>query len=557
MNERVSNPNAASSSANSHKPVFAHRGLFIEDKWGPDLMELADWQDIVDWMAENGMNTLTIGLYGCWTVQYNNQITEFLMVPLPGHPEINTPKTIRWYSALDEQWKSLEYLPRIYEQDFLGELVAYGQERGVEVSGLFNSLGHNTLIPRHIPQISAVDEDGKPTSYSYCLSNPETLQTVGGWYQQIWRKYFAPHGCKHFHLGLDEVTKEVGCDPRDWYRELDPWCKCEKCRQRPDGDLFIDYVIGLVQMLREVGVERIILMNDQMTRHMSFIDKFVERVREEGLEDHVVVEFWWYVPDQLDESVHPRLADGLRTWVMPMGCYYNWSWYRSNLDNIALMATVAEQEGAEGLHAYSVWDWAQEPEYALLAQCGQQGAKATEDFLPRYCSARFGSDASAVQRAIEVLREVAGNPSLHKTYYYQYTYIHPDEPYPRPYPQSALAALAEGDAYANLQQVVGLCRQARRDLAEVSDQADLVITNLTAELWRCQALAGCFAWLLTQEGTAEASQRGQSDNEAIPRTKEDARDLLLSAMREIEQRKVHYMVPSVLRDLSKLLPALE
>ena len=90
----------------------------------------------------------------------------------------------------------------------------------------------------------------------------------------------------------------------------------------------------------------------------------------------------------------------------------------------------------------------------------------------------------------------------------------------------------------------------------MTNQADLVITNLTAELRRCQALAGCFAWLLAEEGTAEVSGGGQSDNEAIPATKQDARDLLLSAMREIEQRKAHYMVPSVLRDLSELLPAL-
>ena len=556
MNERT-DPNAGSPSVTGHEPVFAHRGLFIENKWGPDLMELADWQDIVDWMADHGMNTLTIGLYGCWTVQYNNQITEFLMVPLPGHPEINTPKTIQWYSALDAQWKSLEYLPRIYEQDFLGELVAYGQQRGVEVFGLFNSLGHNTLIPRHIPEISAVDEEGKPTNYGYCLSKPETLETVGGWYQHIWRKYFAPHGAKHFHLGLDEILKGRGVDPDDWYREIDPWCRCEQCQRRSPEELFTDYAVGLIRMLREAGVETVVLWNDQMTRHMHFIDKFVERIRREGLEEHVVVEFWGYSSNSIDETVHPRLAGGLRTWVMPMGCYYNWSRYHSNLDNIALMATMAEQEGAEGLHAYSVWDWAQEPEYVLLAQCGQQGAKASQQFLPRYCRERFGSDAELVQNAIETLREVASNPGLQKTYYYQYTYIQSDQPYPRPYPESALAGLAKGNAYADLQQVVRLSRQARRDLAEASDQADLVIANLTAELWRCQALAGCFAWLLTQEATAEVSAGAQSNDEAMPRTKEDARELLVTAMGEIEQRKPHYMVPSVLRDLSKLLPALE
>jgi len=58
VNERTTNPNMASSSATGHKPAFAHRGLFIEDKWGSDLMELADWQDIVDWMADQWPTTV-------------------------------------------------------------------------------------------------------------------------------------------------------------------------------------------------------------------------------------------------------------------------------------------------------------------------------------------------------------------------------------------------------------------------------------------------------------------------------------------------------------------
>jgi len=110
VNERATDPNAISPSVTAHEPVFAHRGLFIENKWGPDLMALADWQDIVDWMADHGMNTLTIGLYGCWTVQYNNQISEFLMVPLPGHPTQDHPLVFTTRRAVEEPGISAPHL---------------------------------------------------------------------------------------------------------------------------------------------------------------------------------------------------------------------------------------------------------------------------------------------------------------------------------------------------------------------------------------------------------------------------------------------------------------
>ncbi len=551
------------------EPMFAYRGIFMEDKWGPDLMELRDWQDIVDWMADHGMNVLTVGLYGCWCVQYDDQITEFLMVPVPGHPEIKSEKTIRWYSARDDEWKSLTYLPPMFEQDFLGELVAYGQERGVEVFPLFNSLGHNTLIPRHIPEISSLDEAGNPTGYGYCLSNPETLTTVGGWYQQIWKKYFAPHGVRHFHLGLDEVYSSVGCDPADWYRQLDPWCQCDQCRQKPDEELFIDYVVGLAKMLREAGVERVVLWNDQMTRHMSFIDKFTERVEQEGLEDHVVVEFWWYSPDGIHESVHPRLAEGLPTWVMPIASYFNWSRYGSNLDNIGLMTRLGEAEGAEGLHAYSVWDWAQEPEFTLLAECGWHGPRAVDDFLSRYCAERFGEDGPAVKTAINLLREAAANPSLALTNYYRYTYLKPDKPYPRPYPESALEELVaqvSGDGEprdlpADFRRVRSLCRTARWHLETVADQSDRVVRSLVAELWRCQALAESFDMLLQADNLEKAFLTDPDcyryAEQVVPGFRQYARELILQAMGEIERREPPYMVPSVLRDLSVLLASLE
>ena len=82
-------------------PRTAYRGIFMEDKWGPDLMELSDWKDVVDYLGALKMNVLGVGIYGCWCVQYDGQVTEFLMTPLPYYPQLKTEKTIRWYSPAE------------------------------------------------------------------------------------------------------------------------------------------------------------------------------------------------------------------------------------------------------------------------------------------------------------------------------------------------------------------------------------------------------------------------------------------------------------------------
>ncbi|MCJ7737177.1 MAG: glycoside hydrolase family 20 zincin-like fold domain-containing protein, partial [Anaerolineae bacterium] len=85
-------------------PDYRHRGIYIESKWGPDLMELQDWKDMIDYMASLKFNSLGIGVYCCWGVQYEGKRTEFLMIPFPDHPELQTPKTIKYYSPKDKDW---------------------------------------------------------------------------------------------------------------------------------------------------------------------------------------------------------------------------------------------------------------------------------------------------------------------------------------------------------------------------------------------------------------------------------------------------------------------
>jgi len=101
-------------------PDFRYRGLYMESKWGPDLMGLEDWKELIDYMAGLKFNSLGIGVYCCRGVQYDGKRTKFLMIPFPDHPELQTRKTIKYYSSKDKDWKALNYLPRMFQEDFFG-----------------------------------------------------------------------------------------------------------------------------------------------------------------------------------------------------------------------------------------------------------------------------------------------------------------------------------------------------------------------------------------------------------------------------------------------------
>ena len=149
-------------------PMMNERGLYVESKWGQDLMTLEDWKDAIDQLASLKMNLLGIGVYGCWRMQYDLRPTEFLLLPLEKYPDLHTRKTLDYYSARKNAWQSLTYLPAMYEDDFFGEVVAYGRSRNVKVRPHFNSLGHNTLIPRLYPEVSSKAAYGQPRGYGIC-----------------------------------------------------------------------------------------------------------------------------------------------------------------------------------------------------------------------------------------------------------------------------------------------------------------------------------------------------------------------------------------------------
>ncbi len=512
-------------------PMLRTRGVFIEDKWGPDLMELDDWKRLIDYLVERKLNNLGIGLYGCWCVQYDGTITEWINVPVPGHPELKREWTIRWYSPSDDEEKEITYLPRIFEQDFFGDIVAYGRERGVEVIPYVNSLGHNTLIPRLIPEFAAKTEDGEPEQFGYCLSNPAVHEFVKGWYGHIYETYLKPHGVHTFHIQLDEVGSG--------------FCRCEKCRQTPNERMFQDWAMTLAKHLISLGVQNVVMYNDQFTRHMSAWDEaFVERLRDEGLIDHVIIDWWWYSNESINPQADPKMGYGVRSWVKPMTCYYNWSRWDPRQRNVEKMLQRAHTERAEGAASYSVFDPAWGLEFDALAEYAwnNRGAGPVHLFEEKWAQVRGDGDLLEARRLLD---RAAQTPGFGPIWYYAYTYRRPDKPWPRRYPLEALEAVAD------LGEDLLMLREAgERVRLLLQGRSDDLSRSMMAEAARLQCHGHAFHAMVQVFNAARGAAHDRPDPMCLAAQIDDARAAVVDAMAVMETHKPHYLVPSCLRDMS-------
>ena len=84
-------------------------------------------------MAGMKMNQLVVSVYGCWCVQYDGRVSEYMYVPIKKYPKLKTPVVVRYYSPKKGGWVDYETLPPMFEEDFLGDLIAYGKTKGVTV----------------------------------------------------------------------------------------------------------------------------------------------------------------------------------------------------------------------------------------------------------------------------------------------------------------------------------------------------------------------------------------------------------------------------------------
>ena len=445
-------------------PDLRTRGHFMESRFGSNLMTLDDWKEVVDHMASMKQNQLVVSVYGCWCVQYDGRVSEYLYLPIRKYPQLKTPVVKRYWSPRRGGWVDEEVDVPMVKDDFFGDLIAYGRTKAVEVLPLFNSYGHNTLIPRTFPEIASKFEDGESTLTGLCTRNPRTYEILFDIYDEIIDRYLRPNGVESFHIGCDEVWEGLAQNAKDIFRKRNNFCKCPLCRDTPKDDLYIEHVIKLMNHLKERGMKNIYVYHDMLLGHgmgtaLDSTGKMKKAIEDNGLKDIAVIDWWTYSDYQeklMFQTTHPE--QGLRRTVKPWNGYYHWNIVSYPLKNVYLLAGIAHREGVEGMQSYSAWDRSYDRVHVAQADyawcfdnCG-----TPDDVTESYAQARFGAQYDKALAALrlqdKMLRTLppdgnnAGAPAnytllMNVLCYYFYSYVREGKPYPRSFPGEAMETI--------------------------------------------------------------------------------------------------------------------
>lgn len=381
-------------------PTFPVRGLFAESFAGTDLMELADWQELIDRLGALKFNTLGIAIYGCWQLGYDRDRTEYLFTPVPEYPQLRTPQRVVTWDPVPGQETELRYLPRMFEQDFFGEVVRYAADRGIEVIPQLGGPGHSSLIPRLVPELSAWDETGTPTGYGYCVSRPQARSALVDLMGALVRGQLAPAGVRRLHVAADEVYPIRNTDPDDPRRVVSPYCQCPGCRERSPGELLIEYLVAVGRVLAEHGVT-MVNWQDTLVRE-KVLDAYLDRIAAEGLPEPVIV--WW----KYNDPVPVADASRAQTWVAPTTGLFSPLFTQDFTPHIETVLRRGHRAGAVGTFAYTMPDPADHTNLACLADLSWnlEGSGGAIGFWRRWAELTCPDDPDRAQHAALMVRTI-------------------------------------------------------------------------------------------------------------------------------------------------------
>ena len=406
-------------------PDFPMRGIKEECRYGSNMMEKQDWLTMIDDLAFKKMNRLSIGIYGCWGIQYDGKVAQYLYLPLKDYPQLQTPQTVKYYSPSEDKWYNYETLPPIYRDNFLGEIIRYAKDRGIDIIPGINSFGHNTLFPSQLPEVAPKDEDGNPVGTGFCTSSEETYKLLFSIYDQIIDDYMIPNSLDTFNILMDEVHDAFGIDPEHPEIKRSPWCKCDKCKDQDRGDIFINHAIKVIAYLKSRGIKRVQIANDMLVRKSAQLgylgDRFMEAARKAGVDD-VLLMAWWRYTDQpftfmSDFLVTDPDSIPVNTIFCPYNGYYIWNCMNSHIRNIKLMADLGQKSSRNmGMIQYAMWDKSFDRLHDCLADYAwnYQGAGDVTDVTARHAARNFPTMQEETIRAFRLMEWISEERSAKK-----------------------------------------------------------------------------------------------------------------------------------------------
>lgn len=215
-------------------PNGAHRSARV---FFPPKKDLPYFKKFIDMLVYLGYNALLLEVGG---------VMEFKK-----HPEINETWAAYCKSMREEDDKPYTAGGRycrtqnsvhtynadgdIYTQEEVKELLAYCNDRCIEVIPEVPSLTHSEYILLSHPELRECEDEG-PGASTACPSNPALYELVGDLYEEV-IDVFKP---SVLHIGHDE-----------WW----VMCVCDKCRNKNAAELYVQDVMWSYRYLKERGIQ--------------------------------------------------------------------------------------------------------------------------------------------------------------------------------------------------------------------------------------------------------------------------------------------------------------
>lgn len=551
-------------------PDMKTRGHFFETRFGSNLMTLDDWKAVVDDLESMKLNQLVVGLYGCWCVQYDNVVSEYVYVKIPKYPLIKSDVIKKYYSPKNKKWVNETVEVPMARDDFFGELVKYGKSKGVEVLPLWNSYGHNTLIPKVYPEV-APKINGEASKLAFCVSNPKTYELMFDIYDHIIDNYLKPNGIESFHIGLDEVREEFAIDPDNLFKIYSPWCECESCKGLTNQERMQKHAVKLISHLKEKGMKNIYLYCDMIAPKRLGMDasEFKKLLLEKDLMDVTVVDWWAYGNEKEKLNIMNSMPEyGFRATFKPWNSYYHWAHTFDATANIFYMTEFANRDNAEGIQSYSGWDKTADRNHQAIADFSWnfKGSGTPDDYKLRYNEREFPTRLEEAKRGFEIYDAVSfsdafPNNSISRAlcHYYPSSYprLNPTPLYPRNYPGDSVKAIMENPEYTEeLKRISTLADEGYQiftSLAKDSACNTIMARKYAAELRHYRDNTKDFLAFLEMQSLVETSQKGAELSNKLLLIATERRNNRLDLMLEVEEAKEEFLVPSHLRNHTILM----
>jgi len=431
-------------------PKFERRGVYVESRYN-DFQSFETWKESVDYFAKMKMNTMIVGIYGTWRLQYDKKLSQYMFVPLKKYPEIKAPKHIKHFSAMENKWVYKEdVLPTMYTEDFFGDLILYAKKKNIDVIPLINSLGHNSLIPEKIPEISARDEDGTPRGFGMCLKNEKTYEVIFNIYDEIIDRYLRPGNIDGIAIGFDELQPSRGADKKDIKKPVSPYCQCEKCRNVEVGEQIAEYLINILKHLKKRGMKSVYVYYDMLLHYGLLTEEFAQRLKDADVFDVCVIDWWNYsVREKFFHGKGDQLNSLFRGIIKPYAGYESWLQYISTIESLKECAEAAERLNYEGIVAYCSFEYMFDYNFMYLAAAAWNKCDIENEdtFKQRYLNLNYPEYTDEAKRAFELYDHVADNYRPDKASHmgtfshYLYSGINPDIPFPRDHIAEAFAKI--------------------------------------------------------------------------------------------------------------------